>query len=157
MDNNYNQEVYQTEPAVKVSKAREICIMAATAASYILSWIMFGVQFSSVDFSNPYEMPNMNLFTNPVYLITYILSMLVGLTSLVLLIVDFVKIYKAGKKIVGLILFGLLLRPGYFIWREYILEESKVPGIIFAVLAVIYFIAYLSFVLIKTFSMVAGM
>ena len=53
--------------------------------------------------------------------------------SVVFFVLDIMALYKAGKKIVGAILFAILLRPAYFIWRAHLLGQKKVVPIIYTV------------------------
>lgn len=51
--------------------------------------------------------------------------------SVVFFVLDIMAIYKAGKKIIGAILFAIFLRPAYFIWRAHLLGQKKVIPIIY--------------------------
>lgn len=82
----------------------------------------------------------MVMFSNPVYLLLYVLSLLMGLAILVLSIIDIIQVNKVTQRITGLILFFILLRPGYLIWREHILGWKKTLGIINIIIFILYFI-----------------
>lgn len=83
---------------------------------------------------------SMIMFRNPMCLLLYTLSLLIGLATLVLSIIDIIQVNKVTHKITGLILFFLLLRPGYLIWREHILGWKKTLGIVNIILNILYFI-----------------
>lgn len=53
--------------------------------------------------------------------------------SVVFFVLDIMALHKAGKKIVGAILFAIFLRPAYFIWRAHLLGQKKVVPIIYTV------------------------
>lgn len=83
---------------------------------------------------------SMMLFRNPIYLLLCILSWLVGVATLVLSIIDIVQVNKVTNRIIGLVLFFILLRPGYIIWREHILGWKKTLGIVNIILHILYFV-----------------
>ena len=53
--------------------------------------------------------------------------------SVVFFVLDIMAIQKSGKKIFGAILFAILLRPAYFIWRAHLLGRKKVVPILYTV------------------------
>ena len=63
-----------------------------------------------------------------------VIAFALSIAMIVFLVLDIVKINKAGYKITGLILFAIFLRPGYYIWRAYILGRKKTFPIIYTVI-----------------------
>lgn len=88
---------------------------------------------------------------SPGYMIMSVLSTILTICFIVFIVLDIVKIYKEHYKITGLILFAILLTPGYYIWRAHILGRKKTFPIIYTVgysilvLAVIVYTMYMSF------------
>lgn len=62
-----------------------------------------------------------------------VFSNLLTIAFIVFIVLDIVKVYKGNYKITGLILFAILLTPGYYIWRAYVLGQKKTFPIIYTV------------------------
>ena len=54
-------------------------------------------------------------------------------TTIVVFVLDLMVLYRAEYKITGAILFAILLRPVYFIWRAHLLGQKKLAAILYAV------------------------
>lgn len=67
------------------------------------------------------------------YTVLSIFSNLLFIAYIVFLILDIVGVNKAGYKVTGLVLFGIFLNQGYYIWRAYILGRKKTVPIIYTV------------------------
>lgn len=164
---NYQQPTYvgakREAPNQKLLKSLEWWIAGLGWGNLLVALGMFAVMI--VVFSDEKTMnmmirtgnSAMIMYSNPVYLVLYILSLLMGLAVLVLSIVDIVQVNKATGKIMGLILFFILLRPGYIIWREHILGWKKTLGIINIVIFVLYFIIAVAMVSYWMFNMIMMM
>lgn len=70
---------------------------------------------------------------SPGYTMLSILSNVLFIAYVIFIIIDIVGIHKAGYKITGLILFGIFLNYGYYIWRAYILGRKKTGPVVYTV------------------------
>lgn len=164
---NYQQSAYMEPkkdvPSQKLLKTLEWWIAGLGWGNLLVALGMFAVMI--VVFSDEKTMnmmlrtgnSAMIMYSNPVYLVLYMLSLLMGLAVFVLSIIDIVQLNKATGRIVGLILFFILLRPGYLIWREHILGWKKTLGIINIVIFVLYFIIAFIMVSYWMFNMIMMM
>lgn len=158
MDENQNEQMQQMNavhspysqpkknmPSEKLLKTLEWWIAGLGWGKLLVSLGMFAVMialFSDQETMNLMLQTGntMVMFRNPVYLLLYVLSLLMGLAIMVLSIIDIIQVNKATQRIAGLILFFVLLRPGYLIWREHILGWKKTLGIINIIIFILYFI-----------------
>lgn len=129
-------------------------LMALTAISAIIGIIaargLITNMFSSIDlnaiagedFMSMYS-SMMNSFANaPGYSAYSILSSLLGFAIIAVSIIDIVHVHKKGYPILGMILFTIFCKPGYFIWRAYVLKQKKLVPVLFTVAYVLLYIFY---------------
>ena len=78
-------------------------------------------------------------------------SNLLTIAMIVFVVLDIVKVSKAHYKITGLILFALLLNPGYYLWRAHILGRKKTFPIVYTVIYGGGMLAYFCYIFYKAF------
>lgn len=100
----------------------------------IVSVIMLHDMFSTMQFAAYYSGDYIDVLYSGVYMACSVISIIFSIAVIVFLVLDIVKISKAGYKVTGLVLFAILLRPGYYIWRAYILGRKKTFPIIYTVI-----------------------
>jgi hypothetical protein len=69
--------------------------------------------------------------------------------GLVLWGVEIYKIHNSGRKVVGIVLFYLLLNPVYFIWRAHVLDKKKLVEIIYVVISAILILCLITYYIIN--------
>ena len=76
---------------------------------------------------------------------------------IIFVVIDIVKINKQNYKILGLILFAIFLKPGYYVWRAHLLKRKMAFPIVYTVLYALLIIAEIGFIMIQAFSLVMNM
>ena len=100
----------------------------------VVSLVMLNDILSVMQFSGYYNGAYPELLYSGGYVACSVIAFALSIAMIVFLVLDIVKINKAGYKITGLILFAIFLRPGYYIWRAYILGRKKTFPIIYTVI-----------------------
>ncbi|MCI5712422.1 MAG: hypothetical protein MR324_04695 [Lachnospiraceae bacterium] len=123
------------------------------AASLFVRMILV-LAFGMVMFANDGEMlwDSVSYFQSPfgiAYIGLTLAIFVISIASIVFIVLDIIKINKAHYKITGLILFAIFLQPGYYLWRAYILKKKKAFPIIYTILIVIMWIAYVVYLIYK--------
>lgn len=154
----YNpQTAYQQAQPVPqpVSNVFYYILMALTAVSAILTIaatiIMIrssinGSLFSSLtpgqNYASIYALL-LDAFTNSPTLSLYpALNQILRIAILVVSIIDIVQVRGKGYPILGMILFAIFFKPGYFIWRAYAAKQPKLVPILFTVFYVLLHVGY---------------
>lgn len=85
----------------------------------------------------------MDAFANsPSFSIYSMLSSVLGMAIFAVSIVDIVLVHKKGYPILGMVLFTILFKPGYFIWRAYVTKQRKVIPVLFTVFYALLYVGY---------------
>ena len=100
----------------------------------IISMVATSSVFQAMTYDSIMDGSYMNVMYNGSYVIFSLLNYALLAAFIIFVVIDIVKINKAGYKITGLILFAIFLRPGYYIWRAYILGRKKTFPIIYTVI-----------------------
>lgn len=145
----------QTRPAPEpVSNIFYYIMMALFALSAIISIFaasnLITTTFSSMDFDSVAGQDYLSLYSYmmdsftgiPGYSVYSTLSSLLGLAVLVFAIIDIVHVHKKGYPILGMILFTIFCKPGYFIWRAYVVKQKKLVPVLYTVAYVLIYIIY---------------
>ncbi len=145
----------QTRPAPEpVSNIFYYIMMALFALSAIISIFaasnLITTTFSSMDFDSVAGQDYLSLYSYmmdsftgiPGYSVYSTLSSLLGLAVLVFAIIDIVHVHKKGYPILGMILFTIFCKPGYFIWRAYVVKQKKLLPVLYTVAYVLIYIIY---------------
>lgn len=132
------------EPKVEVKNLFAYILMVLVACSAIVNYV---ASMMTMDAFNQVQSVDINavldvLMTSSGFAILSYVGDMLFWVSVVFFVLDIMALYKAGKKIVGAILFAIFLRPAYFIWRAHLLGRKKVA-------AVIYTVSYYAFCLIE--------
>lgn len=132
------------EPKVEVKNLFAYILMVLVACSAIVNYV---ASMMTMDAFNQVQSVDINvvldvLMTSSGFAILSYVGDMLFWVSVVFFVLDIMALYKAGKKIVGAILFAIFLRPAYFIWRAHLLGRKKVA-------AVIYTVSYYVFCLIE--------
>lgn len=132
------------EPKVEVKNLFAYILMVLVACSAIVNYV---ASMMTMDAFNQIQSVDINavldvLMTSSGFTILSYVGDMLFWVSVVFFVLDIMALYKAGKKIVGAILFAIFLRPAYFIWRAHLLGRKKVA-------AVIYTVCYYAFCLIE--------
>jgi len=120
-------------------------IIGIIAAKSLISNMFSSIDFNSVagqDFATMYSSMMYSFSNAPGYAAYSVLSSVLGFAILVISIIDIVCVHKKGYPILGLILFTILCKPGYFIWRAYVLKQKKTIPILYTVTYVLLYIVY---------------
>lgn len=132
------------EPKTEVKNLFAYILMILVACSAVVNYVasMMTIeafnQVQSLDFN---EVIAVLIDSTGFTMLSYVGDMFFWV-SVVLFVLDIMALHKAGKKIMGAILFAILLRPVYFIWRAHLLGQKKV-------VPVIYTVCYYAFCLIE--------
>ena len=120
-------------------------IIGIIAAKGIITNMFASVDFNAIagdDFASTYS-SMMNSFANaPGYSAYSVLNSLLGFAIIVISIIDIVHVHKKGYPILGMILFTIFCKPGYFIWRAYVLKQKKTVPVLYTVAFVLLYIIY---------------
>ncbi len=157
--NQYQQQAVLHGPVTNVFY---YILMALTLLSFILTFIMAKYMLSAIDFE---AFANGNSSYSSIIAETSALSVSGGLSLfnsflsiaiLVISIVDIVQVHKQNYPIMGLVLFTIFFKPGYFIWRAYVLKQPKLIPVLYTALLVLLYVAYFMWCFFYTFSMVSS-
>lgn len=135
MNNDYTQP-----PHGEVKDLFCIALLIVMPLRLIVGLISTVVTYSSmgnISYSSVMDGSYLNVVTaitaSPGYTMLTILSRVLFIAYVIFIIIDIVGIRKAGYKITGLILFGIFLNYGYYIWRAYILGRKKTGPVVYTV------------------------
>lgn len=161
----YGQPPYYTNPQAAFTPAEPVLepvtnifyyiLMGLTAVSLLATLFMSKSLIASMfsagnidsmptgDFASIYSAMMNQVTTNvPGYNAYSVLNSLLSFAILAVSIVDIVLVHKKGYRIVGLILFTIFCKPGYFLWRAYVVKQKKTVPILFTVGYVLLYIVY---------------
>lgn len=138
--NPYQQDAYQSytpyqEPKIAVKNTFAYILMVLVAVSAIVN---FAASMMTMDTFNQIQSIDVEavldvLVSSSAFNALSYAGDMVFCVSVVFFVLDIMALYKAKYKITGAILFAILLRPAYFIWRAHLLGQKKTVGIIYTV------------------------
>lgn len=120
-------------------------IISIIAASGLIRNVLSTLEldsFSGQDYASLYSHMMDSMMEVPGYAVYSTLSSLLGMAVLVFAIIDIIQVHKNGYPVLGLILFTILLRPGYFIWRAHVVNQKKLVPILYTVAYVLVYVIY---------------
>ena len=147
----YNRSMPAPEPVTNIFY---YILMALTAAATIINIFaakgLITNMFSAIDletaagtdFATMYSSMLYSFTNAPGYSAYAALNSLFSFAILAVSIIDIVQVHKKGYPILGLILFTIFCKPGYFIWRAYVLKQKKTVPVLFTVSYVLLYIIY---------------
>ena len=151
------QAAYQQAQPVRqpVSNVFYYILMALTAVSAILtiaatiSMIRAAVDgslFSSLtpgqDYASLYAILLDAFANSPTFSMYSMLNYVLRMAILVVSILDIVQVRRNGYPILGLVLFTIFLKPGYFLWRAYAAKQKKLLPALFTVFYILLYVGY---------------
>lgn len=148
----YNSYPYERGPVTDV-----FCyfLLVIFPLRYILAFFSVNTVFSSMDYysimNGMYTYTSASVGSTLISVISYMLT--IGMIAF--LVMDIVKIHKQNYNILGLILFAIFLKPGYYLWRAHILGRKKTVPIIYTVLLAFLIVVYVIYVMYKAFELVS--
>ncbi len=92
---------------------------------------------------------------NPAVSVLSVFNYVFWILYIVFLILDIVQINKAQYKITGLVLFGIFLKQGYYVWRAHVLREKMTFPIVYTVCFVLLTVANYAYSMYLSFGMVS--
>lgn len=127
----------------------------------IITNVMTVTSMNDISYSSVMDGSYMNVLTavtaSPGYTMLTILSNVLLIAYIIFIILDIVGIHKANYKITGLVLFGIFLNYGYYIWRAYILGRKKTGPVIYTVCYSLLAVANVIITVVCTMDMTLGM
>ena len=147
----WQQAAFVREP---VSNVFYYILMALTAVSTVVSIIfamkllndtMSSLNFNSVagqDFLSIYSAMMADITASAPSVLYTLFTYMARFAILALSITDIVIVHKKGYPIVGLILFTIFCKPGYFLWRAYTVKQKKLIPVLFTVFYVLAYVVY---------------
>ena len=97
------------------------------------------------------------MYNSGSYVVFTLLNYILLAAYIIFVVVDIVKINKQNYKILGLILFAIFLKPGYYVWRAHLLKRKMAFPIVYTVLYALLIMAEIGFIMIQSFSLVMNM
>ncbi len=147
----WQQAAFVREP---VSNVFYYILMALTAVSTVVSIVfamkllndtMSSLNFNSVagqDFLSIYSAMMADITASAPSVLYTLFTYMARFAILALSITDIVIVHKKGYPIVGLILFTIFCKPGYFLWRAYTVKQKKLIPVLFTVFYVLAYVVY---------------
>ena len=132
-------------------------LMILYPISFIISVIMVQQTFKMMDFESLMTGNYLAITSTGWYSTLSGISSLLSLAMTLFFILDIAQIYKSRYNIVGLILFAILCKPGYFLWRAHILRRPKNGAIVYTIFLGGLFMWYVLWVFQFTLQMVGTM
>lgn len=132
-------------------------LMILYPISFIISVIMVQQTFQMMDFESLMTGNYLAITSTGWYSTLSSISSLLSLAMTVFFILDIAQIYKSRCNIVGLVLFAILCKPGYFLWRAHILRRPKTGAIAYTIFLGGLFLWYILWVFQFTLQMVGSM
>ena len=121
-------------------------LLTLLTAKDLITTMFSGVDYDTMagqDFASIYSSLMETYASNASgYTVYSLLNYLLGFAIIALSIVDIVLVYKKGYPIVGLILFTIFFKPGYFLWRAHVVKQKKTIPLLFTIGYVVFYIIY---------------
>ena len=85
----------------------------------------------------------MELFMNsPTYSLYSVFNSVFRFAIIVISVIDIVLVRQKGYSILGLVLFTIFCKPGYFLWRAYVTKQKKLLPLLFTIFYVLLYVGY---------------
>ena len=120
----------------------------------IISMVATSSVFQAMTYDSIMDGTYMNVMYNGSYVIFSLLNYALLAAFIIFVVIDIVKINKQNYKILGLILFAIFLKPGYYVWRAHLLKRKMAFPIVYTVLYALLIMAEIGFVMMQAFSLV---
>ena len=91
----------------------------------IISMVATSSVFQAMTYDSIMDGSYMNVMYNGSYVIFSLLNYALLAAFIIFVVIDIVKINKQNYKILGLILFAIFLKPGYYVWRAHLFKTQN--------------------------------
>lgn len=151
------QASYQQAPPMQqpVSNVFYYILMALTTAFSILTIVttvslirtvvdesLFAALRDGQSYASLYGHLMDSFLNSPTFTVYSMLNYALRMAILAVSIIDIVLVRKKGYPILGMVLFTILFKPGYFIWRAYVTKQQKLIPVLFTVFYVLLHVGY---------------
>ena len=154
-DQQYNQNTWTPqEQHGPVSDIFCYLLLIIMPLREIISMISASSIFKSMTYDSIMDGSYMNIMYSGKYVVFSLLSYALLAAFIIFVVIDIVKINKQNYKILGLILFAIFLKPGYYVWRAHLLKRKMAFPIVYTVLYALLIMAEIGFVMMQAFSLV---
>ena len=154
----YNQNTWvPQEPHRPVSDIFCYLLLIIMPLREIISMVSASSIFQSMTYESIMDGSYMNVMYRGNYVIFSLLSYALLAAFIIFVVIDIVKINKQNYKILGLILFAIFLKPGYYVWRAHLLKRKMAFPIVYTVLYSLLIIAEIGFSMMQAFGLVMNM
>ena len=123
----------------------------------IISMVSASSIFQSMTYEGIMDGSYMDVMYSGNYVIFSLLSYALLAAFIIFVVIDIVKINKQNYKMLGLILFAIFLKPGYYVWRAHLLKRKMAFPIVYTVLYSLLIIAEIGFSMMQAFGLVMNM
>ena len=129
-DQQYNQNTWTPqEQHGLVSDIFCYLLLIIMPLREIISMISASSIFKSMTYDSIMDGSYMNIMYSGKYVVFSLLSYALLAAFIIFVVIDIVKINKQNYKILGLILFAIFLKPGYYVWRAHLLKRKIASSI----------------------------
>ena len=153
----YNQNTWAPEQHGPVSDIFCYLLLIIMPLREIISMVSASSIFQSMTYESIMDGSYMNVMYSGNYVIFSLLSYALLAAFIIFVVIDIVKINKQNYKILGLILFAIFLKPGYYVWRAHLLKRKMAFPIVYTVLYSLLIIAEIGFSMMQAFGLVMNM
>lgn len=157
-DQQYNQNTWTPqEQHGPVSDIFCYLLLIIMPLREIISMISSSSIFKSMTYDSIMDGSYMNIMYSGKYVVFSLLSYALLAAFIIFVVIDIVKINKQNYKILGLILFAIFLKPGYYVWRAHLLKRKMAFPIVYTVFYSLLIIAEIGFSMMQAFGLVMNM
>ncbi len=157
-DQQYNQNTWTPqEQHGTVSDIFCYLLLIIMPLREIISMISSSSIFKSMTYDSIMDGSYMNIMYSGKYVVFSLLSYALLAAFIIFVVIDIVKINKQNYKILGLILFAIFLKPGYYVWRAHLLKRKMAFPIVYTVFYSLLIIAEIGFSMMQAFGLVMNM
>lgn len=140
------QQPYWNQPPVlqrpAVTDTFLYILMALTPLSFLVAFLIVKDVFAVMDYESIMNGTYTQLVLSTQNTALSGLSSLLSIAIIVFSILDIVQVNKQNYPILGLILFTIFCKPGYFLWRAHVLQRPKTQAVLYTVFLVAIYVAY---------------
>ncbi len=143
--NNYQQPYWNQPPVMQRPAVKDTflyILMALTPLSFLVAFLIVKDVFAVMDYESIMNGTYMQLVLSTQNTALSGLSSLLSIAIIVFSILDIVQVNKQNYPIIGLILFTIFCKPGYFLWRAHVLHRPKTQAVLYTVFLVAIYVAY---------------
>lgn len=156
---NYNGNMQWQNPAPQQAPVRDVfcnLLLVIFLLQIVNTVVMMHSMLSAMTYRSLLDGSYIYEMYSGAYMICSLLNFLFLIAMIVFFVLDIVAVNKAHHKILGLVLFAILFRPGYYIWRAYILERKKTFPIIYTVVYCAALLGYILYIIVKMMQMISS-